>query len=212
MTTAKQVFICVNGILTNPGDAEGWTDRAVTWLHLHTDARAEKYEYAAGAMTRRLHQDERAAGLAKMAQYYLDAGWSVSFIGHSNGCDIIARVLRFFGWPASFRSAHLFAAAADAEDFRESAMTRGVLQRCFVYGSPNDRALRIAALSRRTLGWLGLGYGSMGLDPVAAAGNCPDMKPIVREDYDHADWFARGEKFEATMRDIVHLEADITIL
>ncbi|MGH8016927.1 MAG: hypothetical protein ACREIA_01340 [Opitutaceae bacterium] len=202
--------ICVHGVRVNPGDEEGWQDRGVTWLHLHTAMHAEKYEYATWALTRQIHQDERAAGVAKMASYYLDAGWELTFIAHSNGCDITARVLTALQAAGRrVRSAHLFAAAADAAPFI-AAVRAGTLAHCFVYGSPNDRALKLARLSRRALGWMGWGYGSMGLDPYAVEIEEPRIEALVREDFGHGTWFERGEFFEAAMRLIRSRENAIT--
>jgi hypothetical protein len=36
-----RVYILINGILNWPGESDGWTDRGVTWLNLHTEAKAE---------------------------------------------------------------------------------------------------------------------------------------------------------------------------
>lgn len=210
--TARRVLIQVNGILTRPGDAEGWTDRGVTWWHLHTGWHAEKYEYAAGVLTRRLHQQSRAEGLARMADFYQRAGWEVSFVAHSNGADIVARVLALLIGrpPFTVRSCHLVAPAADVDTYI-AAIRTGTLAHLSIYGSPGDRALRLARLSRKAGGWLGLGYGSMGLDPLAAAEaiRSERVQAVVMPTYDHATWFERGARFEATMQMIHEREVAI---
>src|SRR5690349_9963280 len=61
----RRVYLFINGIHVRPGDAEGWCDRAVTWTHIKTEARAEKFEYATWAVTRWLHQQERAEKFAR---------------------------------------------------------------------------------------------------------------------------------------------------
>lgn len=193
--TTPRVFICVNGILNDPGAADGWTDRAVTWLHVHTDHRAEKFEYASSALLRRLRQQQRAEAIARMCGFYFAAGYAVSLIGHSNGCDLIARVLSLL--PAdSFRSVHLVAPAADWPDF---ARARNVA-RIFLYVSAHDRALRLAGLSRRLFGWAGLGYGDLGRHVPAQALVDPRVAVARRDDFDHSTWFERGERFETTMQ------------
>lgn len=198
----KRVFILVNGILTWPGDSEGWTDRGVTWLQTRTTARAEKFEYACGAILRRLRQQSRAEAIAKMAAYYQQAGFAVSLVGHSNGCDLVARVLALRCFGSSFlqpiESVHLFAAATD-ERAIHAGLDHADVRRVFVYWSSHDRALHLARISRRLFGWAGLGYGSLGLNPGALR-HRTNVKLIARPAYDHSTWFERGHHFEATMQ------------
>ena len=63
-------------------------------------------------------------------------------VGHSNGCDLIARVLEACG--AEIDAAHLISPAADEEDFAE-AIREGLVRRIHIYGSRHDGALRFAA-------------------------------------------------------------------
>lgn len=190
----RRVWICINGILARPGDAEGWTDRAVTWLHLRTGDQAEKFEYAAGPLTRRLRQQWRAEAIAKMCGYYLRAGYEVSFVAHSNGADLVERVLTMpVVRPARIRSVHLFAPACGGTVFRDPPTAA-----LHLYGSPYDRALALAGLSRRLLGWAGLGYGDLGRRLWEFRGR---PRVHVHEDpaQGHSTWFARGLPFETTM-------------
>ncbi|HEX2862167.1 MAG TPA: hypothetical protein VHN79_11030 [Lacunisphaera sp.] len=200
---ALRVFICVNGILTLPDESEGWTDRAVTWLHTHTDFRAEKFEYACGAITRRLRQQWRAQAIAKMCAYYFSAGYEVSLVGHSNGCDLIARVLALVA--GHIRSVHLFAAAADWQPF-SLALHLNRVARVHLYVSDADRALLFAGLSRNLLGWLGLGYGDLGRTVPAAALRHPKARVNRNDTYGHSSWFERGTRFEATMNLLISHE------
>jgi hypothetical protein len=189
-----RVFICVNGILTAPGDSDGWTDRAVTWLHTRTAFRAEKFEYACGAITRRLRQQWRAEAIARMTDFYFRASYDVNFVGHSNGCDLIARVMALRP-DAEFGSVHLFAAATDW-----SALEGAQFRRAFLYVSANDRALQLAGLTRRLGGWAGLGYGTLGREVPAVASTDPRVAVARRDDFGHSTWFERGERFETTMQ------------
>lgn len=209
----KHAFICINGILNNPGDAEGWTDRAVTWLHLRTGVKAEKFEYATGALTRRLRQQWRAEAIAKMARFYFAAGFEVSFMAHSNGGDLFERVLdllredfRNMGWKV--RSAHLFAPASDGTE-AVRALRDGDLGTLFLYGSTADKALALAAQSRRWFGWVGLGYGDLGRRIPAFAAGHADLPVIAHNDdtQEHGTWFTRGPDFEATMRRVARNES-----
>lgn len=200
----RRVFICVNGILTNPGESDGWTDRAVTWLHIRTEARAEKFEYACGALTRRLRQQWRAEAISRMANFYFLAGYEVSLVGHSNGCDLIARVLALRDH--RFRSVHLFAAAADWQPF-SLALHVGRVGRVHLYVSARDRALQLAGVTRVLGGWAGLGYGSLGREVPAAALANPAVTVTRHDDYGHGTWFERGDRFEATMQLILTHES-----
>jgi pimeloyl-ACP methyl ester carboxylesterase len=198
-----RTFVFVNGILARSGDHDGWTDRAVTWTNTNTVYKAEKWEYTAGALTRRLFQQERAEKIATMVAFYQRAGYEVVLVGHSNGCDIIARVLAlrcaeawYFSSP--IRSAHLFAPAADAADFQR-ALDEGDLQGLHIYGSANDKALKAGSISRTLFGWAGLGYGSLGLMNDATFLLDPRVAFIDREDFGHSDWFEKGARFESTM-------------
>lgn len=200
---SKRVFILVNGILTRPGAADGWTDRGVTWLHTHTPHRAEKFEYACGALTRRLRQDDRAAAIARMCGFYFLAGFEVSLVGHSNGCDLIARVIRRVD-RRGFLSVHLFAAAADASDFIELLEARTAdrfrIGQLFLYVSANDRALQLAGVSKTLFGWAGLGYGDLGRRVPIELGGHPRVLVHQDDSQRHSTWLARGRQFESTMQ------------
>lgn len=192
--SSRRVFICVNGILTAPGDSEGWTDRAVTWLHTRTRFHAEKFEYACGPLTRRLRQQWRAEAIAKMCEFYFAADFDVNLVGHSNGCDLIARVMDLQE-DRAFGSVHLFAAATDW-----GALEYANFRRLTLYVSANDRALQVARISRTLGGWAGLGYGDLGRRVPSAAVADPRVAVARRDDFGHSDWFKRGERFETTMQ------------
>lgn len=213
MPSLRKVFVCVNGILNLPGKSQGWTDRAVTWLHVNTPHTAEKWEYMCGPLSRRLRQQSRARKIATLLHFYEKAGFEIVLVGHSNGCDLIARVLAlrgrkswYFAQPIS--AAHLFAPAADWSDYRR-ALDAVHLRRLHLYGSEGDLALKVARISRFFFGWLGLGYGTLGLhaDEVEYNDRCAQadlgLPPRVfdhsRDYYGHSTWFERGARFEGTM-------------
>lgn len=203
--TGPRIFVFVNGILTRSGAHDGWTDRAVTWTNSRTAHKAEKWEYTTGALLRRLRQQDRAEKIATMLAYYQRAGFHVSLVGHSNGCDIIARVLALRGQEPWYfldtvRSAHLFSPAADGSDFAR-ALDEADLGRLHIYGSANDKALQFGAWSRRLFGWAGLGYGSLGLESCPLLGR-KNVFTCRRDEFGHSTWFDKGEQFEATMQQI----------
>lgn len=195
----RTCYIAINGIRTHPGDAEGWTDRFVTWINtrLPDGVVAEKFEYYCSALLRRLRQRQRADEIAKKVGYYRRAGYRIVLVGHSNGCDLIARVLEACG--AEIDSAHLISPAADEEDFAD-AIREGLIRSVHIYGSRNDGALKFAQATRPLLGWLGLGYGSLGLRGREFASLFPE---VVRDHSDdscgHSTWLQRGVRFEELM-------------
>ena len=197
----KTVLIFINGILTNPGDADGWTDRAVTFTNTRTrdGIYGEKFEYATGALTRRFQQDERAAAIARMISFYRRADFQrVIGVGHSNGCDILARVLTRLN--VALDAVHLFAPAAEPVDY-ERALQMGSVERIFIYGAQTDKALLFAKRSKTLVGWAGLGYGSLGLQGAEFAAAHPDrVRDCSVNTYGHSDWFARDTHFEPTMK------------
>lgn len=209
------VFVAINGILTSPGDAAGWTDRAVTWLHQRfpTDPiKAEKVEYFAGALTRRFRQQKRAEETARLVLSYLRRGFRVTLVAHSNGADIAARALaiisrNFAGVsPHKMISAHLVAPAAEGNDYA-AAMYSGVLKRLHLYGSKADIALHLAQASKALVGWLGLGYGTLGLEAREFALTHPGrVFDHSNHDFGHSDWWEPGEVFEQTMESLVDNE------
>jgi len=194
----RSVWICVNGIHANPGDSDGWTDRAVTWLHLHTDTRAEKWEYAASWLTRRLHQQARAEAIATMVRFYADQGFKIAFLAHSNGADLFERVLKLIA-PIKIEAAHLIAPACKGETL-EAALEVKQLGWLHLYGSPNDSAMKLAKLSQQLVGWAGLGYGDLGGRVSDFATHAPRTTAYVDETETHSSWFQRGDSFERTMR------------
>ncbi len=197
---ARPVYIVVNGILTNPGDARAWTDRIVTWLHshAHVDVQAEKFEYFASALTRRLRQQRHADELAALIRNY--AGRKIHLVGHSNGCDLIIRALKVTH--TEIASVHLIAAACD-EDFDRNGLNEDLtceqLGCVHVYTSPDDGVLKyLGRTSRALLGWLGLGYGLLGLVGPKFVTRAERVWRYDRPGFGHSTWFAE-EHFVETV-------------
>lgn len=202
-------FICINGILTAPAKPDAWTDEAV--LHIlrkwPDDVTALKYEYFASPLFRRIGQKTRAQHIANIANSFRRSGYRVSLIGHSNGCALIAEVIANIGTEVS--SVHLFAPAANEQDF-EPAIEQDTVERIHIYGSKNDAALKLARVSRAAVGWLGLGYGSLGLRGPAFAAKHPSIVTDHSNDaYGHSDWFDPRANFLASM-DLIAKHEGIT--
>lgn len=203
----RTCFIAINGIRTNPGDAEGWTDRMTSAINLRTPdgVKAEKFEYFCTAAFRWVKQRKRADELLQKVNEYANQGWRVVLVGHSNGCDLISRVL---GLGVKVDAVHLFAPATDEDGFA-IAIGQRLVRRIHIYGSPDDEALKGAARTHWLLALFGLAYGSMGLRGLEFAKAYPaNVKDHSIAGYGHSTWFQRGEHFEHTMDLLLLNEAE----
>lgn len=196
------VYILVNGIMNNPENVESWTDKAEIYIDTHTEFKATKMEYRSGAITRRFYQGERVRNLQKICKSYL--GDKIILVGHSNGCDIIQRMA--IKGLMKIHELHLIAAASEA-NFRKNGFNRAlkheIIDKIYVYTSDVDEALKKAKLSTQLFGWLGFGYGYLGLvgpnhvDPLVN-----DRVVVYKETMGHSQWFSK-KFFERTMNSIL---------
>lgn len=209
----KNLYIFVNGILSDPGLATAWTDRACTWIQENCDnSWAEKFEYLSGIFLRRLTQARHACDLMQLLNSYLEDNkrWNIHLVGHSNGCDLIIRSLNSYngcyGCQPTIQSLHLVAAACEADFERNllnNSLAFGCLHSLHTYEGGKDKALAWAKLTR----WLTLGlagYGDLGLaGPSQVRDNVRGLIHRHREPtFGHSTWFD-AEHFESTMRLIV---------
>lgn len=188
-----ELWIYINGIWTKPGDARGWTDRAVIWTHCHAWRMkpvpmvvADKFEYWSGALTRRVGQDKRAVGLRWMLNEYQSGNdWSINVMAHSNGADVVDRVTELLGGDTNIDRMHLVAPACES-DFRKNGfgkhLASGAIGRLYVHWADNDRAMNWAKVSSKVGGIVSglfpfvgeLGYGYLGLEG-------PDLETLPEE-------------------------------
>jgi len=199
---SNKVYIFVNGILSNPGDVNGWTDNAEAWIEGNTSHRATRMEYACGVLTRRLYQNERVNNLEAIVKKY-PVQDKICLVGHSNGCDIILRLIQRRN--LFFDHVHLIAGACE-NDFRKNALNEALalhqVRRLSVYWSKQDKALQKARVSSTLLSWIGLGYGFLGL--TGPKNLAPELAPRVtsiEKKWGHSDWF-KEKHFEETMHSI----------
>lgn len=195
----RDVFIFINGILTSPGDSRAWTDRAVQWFNNNSDGVSDKFEYYSPALLRRFFQTGHALDLAEtLAQY---PGGRLHLVGHSNGCDLIARSIRLTSAPIA--SVHLIAGAVE-RDFHKNGLgerlERGQIGAVFCLCSKGDHVLRYFARASQiaTLGLIG--YGDLGYRG-AVEQHTPRLYHVWRDELGHSDWFGPGE-FDRTMETI----------
>lgn len=201
----KRIYILINGILKWPGAADNWTDKGVTWIHVNTPYRAEKFEYWSLIFTRRLRQQWRAEQLAALIKDY--ARHEIHLVAHSNGADVVIRALRILDMDTRIEDAHLLAPACDTETAMKvlgEYSRANALHAAYIYVGGQDKAMRLAKLSRLIGGLWGLGYGAMGgkskldLSLRMAAKNIRGGV-IERPTYEHSDWFLPGHNFRDTM-------------
>jgi len=199
----NKVYIFVNGIMNNPGQSDNWTDRAVTWMHIHTAPDvipAEKFEYFTGPLTRRLFQQYRSNKLARVLSFYFGADFDVVLVGHSNGCDIICRVLDMLTHPV--KEVHLISPAC-----HKPAYHNGLVEQLYVYIGGQDKAMKWAKLSEKLLGRWGLGYGSLGGISRTEAQRLFGVSNVNYEPaFGHSTWFEKGPLFDMTMSSILNPE------
>jgi pimeloyl-ACP methyl ester carboxylesterase len=177
------IFIFVNGILNMPSDVNGWTDKAEAWIEVNTVHKATRLEYFSDVLFRRLHQESLVDDLGTICERYDDH--KIILVGHSNGCDVIVRLIK--------RMKH------DIKNGINAALQETTLGKVTVYWSPRDKALKEAKWSTKLFGWLGLGYGYLGLTgPYNVAKNISHKVSSVERDFDHSQWFT-AKNFDETM-------------
>lgn len=194
----KMCFIFINGILNVPGDVSGWTDKAEAWIEVNTVHPATRLEYFSDAIFRRFQQEHLVDDLATICERYDDH--KIVLVGHSNGCDIIIRLIKRM--KHDIHHAHLIAGACERDFYKNGinmAIMEGTLGRVTVYWSPKDKALKKARLSSRLFGWMGLGYGYMGLTgPFNVSDKISHKVNSVERHFDHSQWFST-KNFDETM-------------
>lgn len=139
----RTAYIVVPGVNNWPGSSSAWTDSAVTWFHLNrpTDC-AEKFEYLALPISRRILAERRAVQLAALMDRYPLETFDLVLAGHSNGCDIIARALALSKRPANI--VHLFSPAVSADPRRHRLprmLLDGRIGFLHIYLAGRDRVL-----------------------------------------------------------------------
>lgn len=182
-------FILVNGILTNPRDIKGWTDRAERWYE-NQSITAVRYEYFSGALTRFIFQESRVNDLLEIMK---DLEKPFIYVGHSNGCELLSRMLKKHH--VRFEAAHLFAAAVDP-DFNENGFNKALednkLGKLFCYCSKNDKILQNGKKYTGFLNPIGLGYGNLGQVGPSNLSTIANERTYVHwnDDLNHSDWWS----------------------
>jgi hypothetical protein len=194
----RTLILIINGILTDPRKDNAWTDNAEPWLEtmLEEPAVVFRYEYNATPLLRRWGQARRARRIAEIIEWYQMHGFRVILIGHSNGCDLIARVLK----TTQVDQAHLISPATDESEMDVGIKAGNVGLVC-IYGSANDAALKYGARLSRILSLGLLGYGSLGLrGPAYAAEYFGIVEDHSDDRLGHSDWIRPDKNLYETLR------------
>lgn len=205
----RTVILAINGIRTKQ-DFSAWTRHFDWWVDSNIDGEvvAERMEYTCSALFRFWGQRARADELIEIINGYKNDerfDTDIVLVGHSNGNDLIQRILNI---GIHVKEVHCFSPAAFELDF-ERAIRKKSFKHMFIYGSPADKALRLARDSQfltRTLSFLlspfgvpPLGYGYLGLNGACFAARHPGVvTDCSRADFDHSSWFEESN-FESTM-------------
>ncbi len=204
----KRVYVFINGILNNPGDSKGWPDRACTWINSKTDYKAEKFEYFCTAILKQLWQEKRTQNLADVIFPYQFKNFEIILVGHSNGCDIICRLLREVD--IDIKEIHLFAAATN-EDCRKNgindAIADGRLEGVDYYCSENDDVLGDGNNAILRPIYRFLGYGFLGCRGPKFENFRAKSSYHWINNYGHSDWFKPGLNFDKSMNMIMNTKA-----
>lgn len=197
----KRIFLYICGIMNLPGASRNWTGRAVTWTHLHSEARAEKCEYFTGPIGRAFGQRERETKLFRTLEYYQD--WDVHLVGHSNGCAVILQGMQRHPYFTPILSLHLVCGACEA-DFDKNGLNSFLADNrvghVTVYCAGEDRALRFARFKIAQM----IGYGGLGFSgPLNVRADVASKVKVV--DRSPWDWYGHStcfqdDRFDGTMQ------------
>lgn len=175
----RNAYIFVPGVLSYPGSARNWTDRAVTWINNRMTCEvAEKFEYLALPITRNLLAARRAAELAELIDRYPVENFSLVLAGHSFGCELIRLALQQSRRAANF--VHLFAPAVPSEPRRhrlKGLVTAGKIGFLNLYISNRDRVLT------------GHFLGGVAAEGVRAQFADEHHTTVRDRDFGHCGWF-----------------------
>jgi len=205
----RDLVIFINGILTRPGNAFAWTDEAVRWLNRQDLAHvaADRFEYFCPPLTRRLFLARDAQNLARaIAEYTAGApDCRLHLVGHSNGCELIARAVQLTG--TRFATLHLISGAVE-RDFTKNGLgerlQRGQIGAVYCYCSRGDAVLKYFARGSQLITGGLLGYGDLGYRGPAGVGS-PAFNPVETHwetSFGHSDWFS-AQNFDQTMQRVL---------
>jgi pimeloyl-ACP methyl ester carboxylesterase len=207
----KVVYIFVCGILTRRASSNNWTGKAVTHSIVKKNVFAEKIEYFVTPILRAFGQNRRIEKLRSTLNWYINNGFKVILICHSNGGDVALKALKKERWPR-IEKVILFSPATNRNlGYLKNELGRNIGFLKILIGKKDLPLKTVNFLIKITnflsfgllKDWI-IGYGTLGINgPI---GIPPEKDPYVLtlefDDYGHSDWFS-DENFEKTMSEIV---------
>jgi predicted alpha/beta hydrolase family esterase len=204
----KSFYYFINGINTNIGNLWGWQHRAERHVESKTDDDADCYLYEVKTLTRWLEQSKHVRLATQIFAGWADLQCRRVLVAHSNGCEIVRRML--VEEPAlAVDEVHMIAPAVE-HDFERNGLNEALvgrvrLKKFVIYASKSDGALQWA---KKTywVHWLNSkwGYGWLGL--VGPENVNPHLSKTVRTvwhpGFDHGDYFV-DPNFDRLMRSIM---------
>lgn len=197
----QRLYFLINGILTNPASRSDWNYRGVAWIEQNTSFQALQFQYFTTALFHNWTQADRVHQCMEMLKGFKSS--DIYLVGHSNGCDVISRILKYSD--LRVREAHLFAGAVEEDCDKNGlndALANNRLDQAYCYCSRNDSALLAAKRTNWFTKIVGANFGLLGLNGPKDSDFTQRLQTIWRNDLDHCAWWSI-KNFEGSMRYIV---------
>lgn len=208
----KTIFLVAPGINNWGsifGDWRDWPTQFSLWINKNQPhIRCQAFFYFTTALTVGLMQRRRALSFSKLIRDYVNAGFRVHLVGHSNGTRVVLDALRMADWP-EVETVHLVNGACDANFERNGlnhALHHARVRKIFCYISDNDRAMKIEdtliGLCLFGINWNDLPLGLGGPTNVFPAYQNRQVIERHWPGYGHSDcWLPKN--FYSTMRTLI---------
>lgn len=128
-STMKIVWLIVRGICGDPADCEEWEQHSADWIHQDPYCQSRGFiaradSYSCSFVTVAFRESARVKSFAKVLKGYLDAGFQVYGLCHSNGTRIWRGALQQLNWPR-VEQLHFVNGACDS-DFRRTGFNQAL--------------------------------------------------------------------------------------
>lgn len=150
LSCAKVIWIFVRGIAGNASDLKEWEQGGVDWVLQDQYCRERGFvarcdSYECSFLTVWMNEPKRARQLAAVIRSYLDAGYEVHLVGHSNGTRVIREALKLLRWP-KVGTVHFVCGACDS-DFERTGLNYALkhhrIERFYYYVGGRDWAMKL---------------------------------------------------------------------